>query len=264
VKTGELAWDELERAVTARTRLVAIGAASNALGTISQTREAAQLAHAKGALCFVDAVHYAAHQSIDVKTMECDFLVCSPYKFYGPHAGVLYARAEIMSGLDVPKLEPASNEIPERLETGTQNHEGIVGCGAAVQFLASLAEGPSRRQRLVRAMTGLHARGEALFARLWNGLTAIRGIRCYGPPPGRPRTPTVSFSVAGVSSVAVARSLAREGLFVSNGNFYATTVMERLDLTQDGVVRAGCACYTTEGEIDRLVAGVKKIASHHD
>jgi cysteine desulfurase family protein (TIGR01976 family) len=264
VKTGELAWDELERALTGRTRLVAIGAASNALGTISPVREAAQLAHANGALCFVDAVHFAAHQSIDVKTMGCDFLVCSPYKFYGPHAGVLYARAEIMSGLDVPKLEPASNEIPERVETGTQNHEGIVGCGAAVEFLASLAEGPSRRERLVRAMTGLHTRGEALFARLWNGLTAIGGVHCYGPPPGRPRTPTVSFTVAGIPPVEVARALAREGLFVSNGNFYATTVMERLGRTQDGAVRAGCACYTTEVEIDRLLEGVKTIAAHHD
>jgi cysteine desulfurase family protein (TIGR01976 family) len=257
LKTGELAWDELERAVTNRTRLVAIGAASNALGTISPVREAAQLAHAKGALCFVDAVHYAAHNVVDVKAMECDFLVCSPYKFYGPHAGVLYGRADILSGLDVPKLEPASDEIPERLETGTQNHEGVVGCGAAVDFLASLVQGGSRRERLVRAMTGLHARGEALFARLWTGLTAIQGVRCYGPPPGRPRTPTLSFTVSGSSPVEVARSLARAGLFVSNGNFYATTVMERLGHTQGGTVRAGCACYTTEEEIDRLVEAVK-------
>src|SRR5437660_934413 len=122
VKTGELEWAELERAVTTKTRLVAIGAASNALGTISTVRDAARLAQARGALCFVDAVHYAAHRLIDLNEMECDFLVCSPYKFYGPHAGVLYARAELMASLDVPKLEPASNEIPERVETGTQNH----------------------------------------------------------------------------------------------------------------------------------------------
>src|SRR5207237_1849313 len=133
------------------------------------------------ALCLVDAVHYAAHRVIDVKAMDCDFLVCSPYKFYGPHAGVLYTRAEVMAGLDVPKVEPASNDIPERLETGTQNHEGIVGSGAAVEFLASLAPGVTRRERLVRALSGLHARGDALFTRLWNGLTAIRGVRCYGP-----------------------------------------------------------------------------------
>lgn len=258
--TGELVWGELERAVTAKTRLLAIGAASNALGTISPVRAAAQLAHAKGALCFVDAVHYAAHQVIDVQAMECDFLACSPYKFYGPHAGVLYARADIMAALDVPKLDPAPDAIPDRVETGTQNHEGIVGSGAAVEFLASLAPGATRRERLVRAMSGLHTRGNALLGRLWGGLTAIPGVRCYGPPPGRPRMPTVSFVIAGVSSVEVAQALAQEGLFVSNGHFYATTVVERLGLTQDGLVRVGCASYTTEEEIDRLIDGVRRIA----
>ena len=188
LQTGELVWAELERAVTSKTRLVAIGAASNALGTISDVRQAAQFAHARGALCYVDAVHFAAHCVIDVKEMECDFLACSPYKFYGPHAGVLYAQADVLSGLDVAKVEPASNEIPERVETGTQNHEGIVGAGAAVDFLASLASGETRRARLVRAMSGLQSRGEELFERLWSGLNSIKGIRTYGPPPGRPRS----------------------------------------------------------------------------
>jgi cysteine desulfurase family protein (TIGR01976 family) len=259
-KTGELIWSELERAVTAKTRLVAIGAASNALGTVSAMRDAARLAHAHGALCYVDAVHYAAHQVIDVKAMDCDFLACSPYKFYGPHTGVLYARAAVMAALDVPKLDPAPDTIPDRVETGTQNHEGIVGAGAAVEFLASLAPGATRRERLVRTMSGLHARGDALLARLWGGLTAIPGVRCYGPPPGRPRTPTVSFVVAGVPSAEVARSLARKAIFASNGNFYATVVVERLDHTRDGLVRAGCASYTTADEVDRLLDGVRCIA----
>jgi cysteine desulfurase family protein (TIGR01976 family) len=272
-QTGELVWPEFERAVTSKTRLVAIGAASNALGTISDVRRAAQLAHSKGALCYVDAVHYAAHCVIDVKKMECDFLACSPYKFYGPHAGVLFARADVMSALDVPKVEPASNEIPERVETGTQNHEGIVGAGAAVEFLASLASGgeklespdvvsyiESRRARLVRAMSGLHARGEVLFERLWSELNSINGVRCYGPQPGRPRTPTVSFTVAGVASTDVARGLVGDGIFVSNGNFYATGVMERLGHAQTGVVRAGCACYTSDEEVERLVDGIRRIA----
>jgi cysteine desulfurase family protein (TIGR01976 family) len=259
--TGELVWSELERAVTGKTRLVAIGAASNALGTVSPIREAARLAHAKGALCFVDAVHYAAHHLIDVAAMECDFLVCSPYKFYGPHAGVLFARAEVMSSLDVPKLDPAPEEIPERVETGTQNHEGIVGSGAAVEFLASLAPGATRRERLVAAISGLHARGNALFAQLWAGLQGIEGVRCYGPPPGRPRTPTVSFVVAGVPSEQVARGLARDGIFASNGNFYATTVVEKLGHARDGLVRAGCACYTTQDEIARLMESVRRIVA---
>jgi cysteine desulfurase family protein (TIGR01976 family) len=260
-QSGELVWAEFERAITNKTRLVAISAASNALGTISPVRKAAEIAHSKGALCYVDAVHYAAHCVIDVKEMECDFLVCSPYKFYGPHAGVLFARADVMSALDLPKVEPASNEIPERVETGTQNHEGIVGAGRAVEFLASLALGETRRERLVRAMSGLHARGEALFERLWSGLNGIDGVRCYGPPPGRPRTPTVSFTVAGVSSTDVARGLVSDGVFASNGNFYATTVMERLGHSQTGVVRAGCACYTTDEEINRLIDGIRRIAS---
>jgi len=198
-ESGEIEWAELERAVTAKTRLLAIGAASNALGTITSVKDAARLAHANGALCYVDAVHFAAHQVMDVKAMECDFLVCSPYKFYGPHAGVLFMRAELLAALDVPKVEPASNEIPERLETGTQNHEGIVGSGAAVEFLASLASGATRREKLIRAMTGLHERGAELFARLWSGLAEINGVRCYGPSPGRARTPTVSFAVQGVA-----------------------------------------------------------------
>jgi cysteine desulfurase family protein (TIGR01976 family) len=259
-QTGELAWENLESVVNDKTRLVALGAASNALGTIVPVHEAARLAHAKGALCFVDAVHYAAHGVIDVQAMECDFLVCSPYKFYGPHAGVLYGRAEVMSALDAPKLEPAPDQIPDRLETGTQNHEGIVGCGAAVEFLASLASGATQRQRLVHAMSALHERGEKLFAQLWNGLTAIAGVRCYGPPPGRPRTPMLSFVVAGVPSSEVAKRLAREAIFASNGNFYAATVVQRLGVERDGLVRAGCACYTTEEEVERLIEAVRSLA----
>jgi selenocysteine lyase/cysteine desulfurase len=166
-----------------------------------------------------------------------------------------------MAALDVPKLDPAPNDVPERMETGTQNHEGIVGSGAAVEFLASLAPGATRRERLVGAMSGLHARGDLLCAQLWNGLTEISGVRCYGPPPGQPRTPTVAFTVAGVSSAEVANSLAREAVFASHGHFYATTVIERLGHERDGVVRAGCACYTTEDEIERLLEGVRRLAA---
>jgi|SRR5579871_511940 len=259
-KTGELNLAALERLVTKKTKLVAIGAASNALGTKPPVHAAADIAHAHDALCYVDAVHYAAHGVIDVKAMGCDFLVCSPYKFYGPHAGVLFARAKVMAKLDVPKLDPAPNEIPDRIETGTQNHEGIVGSGAAVEFLASLASGKTRRERLVRAMLGLHARGEELFTRLWEGLRSIKGVQCFGPPPGRPRTPTISFAVEGVSSSKVATALVKDGIFASNGNFYATTVVSKLGYTGAGLMRAGCACYTTMDEIERLIEGVRRAA----
>jgi selenocysteine lyase/cysteine desulfurase len=204
----------------------------------------------------VDAVHYAAHRPVDVTELECDFLVCSPYKFYGPHTGVMYAKADVLAALDVAKLEPATNEIPERVETGTQNHEGIVGAGAAVNFLASLAPGATRREKVVTAAEELHRRGDALFARLWNGLSAIRGVRCYGPPPGRPRTPTLSFTVDGIPSTKVAEALATDGIFLSNGNFYATQVLKRLGIGAEGLVRAGCACYTTEKEVERLIEAV--------
>ena len=260
VETGTLDWAALERAITPRTRLLAIGAASNALGTITDVAAAGALAHAVGALVFVDAVHYAAHGLIDVRLANCDFLSCSAYKFYGPHAGFLFGKFDLLSRLDVPKLDPAPDEAPERLETGTQNHEGIVGTGAAVDFIASIGSGQSRRQRIVTAMGVLHAHGDELVRRMWDGLGAIPGVRRYGPAPGESRTPTVSFVLDSVPSEAVAVALATQGVFVSHGDFYASTVIERLGHAADGVVRAGCACYTTAGEVDRLLEGVAAVA----
>ena len=264
VATGELEWEALEAALTKRTRLLAIGAASNALGTINDVAAAARLAREVGALVFVDAVHLASHAPIDVRSWNCDFLSCSAYKFYGPHAGFLYAKADVLAALDVPKLEPAPDTVPERIETGTQNHEGIVGTAAAVDFLASLASSGSRRERVEAVLGALHERGAGLVRRLWNGLTSVPGVTCYGPPPGRPRTPTVSFVVRGVPSASVAQALVRHGVFASHGDFYAATVVERLGHAVDGVVRAGCACYTTDEEVDRLVDAVRLTAGNRE
>jgi cysteine desulfurase family protein (TIGR01976 family) len=260
VATGQLDWAALERAITPRTRLLAIGAASNALGTIIDVAAAAKLAHAAGALIFVDAVHYAAHGLIDVRLADCDYLACSAYKFYGPHAGFLYGKHALLESADVPRLDPAPDDAPERLETGTQNHEGIVGTGAAVDFIASIGSGHTRRERIVTAMSALHAHGDALVRRLWNGLGEIAGVHRYGPTPDESRTPTVSFVLDGVPSEPVAIALAKQGVFVSHGDFYAATVIERLGHRDDGVVRAGCACYTTADEVDRLLAGVADVA----
>jgi cysteine desulfurase family protein (TIGR01976 family) len=260
VTSGTLDWTALERAITKRTKLVAIGAASNALGTITDVAAAAQLAHAVGALTFVDAVHYAAHGLIDVRLADCDFLACSAYKFYGPHAGFLFGKHDLLAQLDVPKLAPAPDEAPERLETGTQNHEGIVGTGAAIDFIASMGSGSTRREQVVSAMGALHAQGDALVRRLWNGLGDIRGVQRFGPTPDEPRTPTVSFVVDAVSAEAVAVAMARRGVFLSHGDFYAATVIERLGHTADGVVRAGCACYTTMEELERLLDGIEAVA----
>jgi cysteine desulfurase family protein (TIGR01976 family) len=258
-RTGQLDWERLEALLEARPKLLAIGAASNALGTVNDIRRASELARQHGAMTFVDAVHYVPHHLTDVRALGCDFLACSAYKFCGPHIGVLFAREEILQQLDVPKLAPAPNTAPERIETGTLNHEGIVGAAAAVDFFASLSQGSTRRERLVQTYQELHVRGRALLERLWFGLQEIRGVTLYGPTPDLPRTPTVAFTLAGQPADAVAHRLAGLGLFVSSGDFYATTVVERLGATE-GLVRVGCACYTSEEEVERLVQGVRSLS----
>jgi cysteine desulfurase family protein (TIGR01976 family) len=260
--TGELDWEAMERAIGPKTRLVAIGAASNALGTITDVVRARELARGVGALIFVDAVHFAPHRLVDVRALGCDFLACSTYKFYGPHLGVLYGRRDRIRSLDLPKLEPAPDTVPERLETGTQNHEGIAGAGATVEWLASLAAGGgTRRERLARLYAALHEREDALFGRLWDGLGGISGVTRYGPRPSRPRTGTVSVSIAGVSAHDAAVALAAEGLYASSGDFYATTVVQRLGFARAGLLRIGLSIYSTADEVDRVLAGVERIAA---
>ena len=258
-ESGQLDWSGLERMLARRPKLLAIGAASNALGTVTDVRRAAALAREAGALSFVDAVHYAPHNLVDVAQIGCDFLACSAYKFYGPHIGVLFGREELLRRLDVPKLAPAPETSPERLETGTLNHEGIAGAAAAVEFLGSQGRGETRRARLASSFAALHTRASALLDRMWKGLSELKGVTLYGPDPQQPRTPTVAFTVAGRSAEAVARHLAEAGVFVSCGDFYATTVVQRLGLADGGLVRAGCACYTTEEEVDRLLTGVSEV-----
>lgn len=257
-ETGQLDWQDFESKVGAKTKIVAVGAASNALGTINDIQRAARLAHRHGALLYVDAVHYAPHHVIDVQELECDFLACSAYKFYGPHVGVLYGRRELLEDLDVPKLAPAPEEAPDRLETGTQNHEGICGAAAAVNLLASLGEGTTRRERIVDAMTALHDEGNRLVRHLWEGLRAIDGVTVYGPDPDQPRTPTVSFTLRDVPAEELTKFLVKRGLFTSHGDFYAQTVVEKLGKAGQGLLRVGCSCYTTVEELDRLLAGVRE------
>jgi cysteine desulfurase family protein (TIGR01976 family) len=255
--TSHLDFEAFARALSPRTRVVAIGAASNALGTITDVRSLIAMAKATPALTVVDAVHYAPHHLVDVRALGCDLLLCSAYKFYGPHVGVLYGRADVIAALDVPRLEPAPNEGGERLETGTQNHEGIVGAAAAVDFLASLAPAAlgARRARLAATFDALHHRGEALVAQLWDGVGRMAWVTPVGPLPGTARTSTVSVRVAG-GSEAAARALAGRGLFASHGDFYASTVVARLGAQADGLLRIGCMAYTTAQEIDRLLAAL--------
>ena len=261
-ETGRLDWDALERCLAEGPRLLAIGAASNALGTITDVAHAVTLARSAGSLTFVDAVHYAPHRLVDVRAIGCDFLACSAYKFYGPHVGVLYGRGERLSEVDVPRLEPAPDTAPERVETGTLNHEGIAGAHAAVEFLASLAGGTGgRRQRLQATFAELERRGDALAQRLLDGLDAIDGIRVYGPRQAGARTPTVAFTLERRTPDELADALADEAVFVSTGDFYAAGVVERYGLgARGGLVRAGCAAHTTADEVDRLLEGVASLA----
>ena len=259
VETGQLNWRDLESKVNKRTKVLAMGVASNALGTVNDIRYAAEIAHDAGALLFADAVHSAPHLPTDVKAWGCDFLVCSAYKFYGPHLGVLFGRRELLQTIDFPKLVPAPDAPPERAETGTLNHEGIAGAAAVVDFLSSLTAGASRRERLRATLGGFDARGRVLAAQMWEGLSGVSGVRLFGPDPMAQRTPTIAFTVQGVAPSEVARHLAELGVFVSHGNFYAATVVDRLGLAGEGLVRAGCACYTTKEEVDRLIEGVRDV-----
>jgi len=257
--TGQLDWEHLESLVSNRTRLIAVGAASNALGTINDVFRAAQIAHSVGALLFVDGVHYAQHDLVDVQALGCDFFTCSAYKYYGPHVGVLYARHELLKELEFAKLIPAPDTAPERGETGTLNHEGVVGAAAALEWLGSLAPGTGLRDRLRSVYAELHVRSGKLLQDLCEGLSTTQRVTLYGPGLDTVRTPTVAFTVAEVASSEVSRLLARQGVFTSHGDFYAHTVVERLGLRPEGLVRAGCACYTTAEEIARLVDGVRMI-----
>src|SRR5437660_11119760 len=272
-ETGQLVWNDFERLVTKKTKVVAFGAGCNALGTVNDFRRAVELAHSVGALALVDAVHYAPYFLCDAKEMNCDFLTCSAYKFYGPHVSVFYGKNDLLESIDFPKLEPAPDAAPERAEMGTQNHEGIAGAAAAVDFYASIAgyrtasgsdrlmnTTSSRRAHLQSAFATLRAHSAPQVKRLWEELSKTEGVTLCGPPPQVERTPTVSFVIKNVSSTDVARRLAARGLFASHGDFYAQTVIERLGLAPEGLVRVGCACYTSDEEIERLIDTVRTIA----
>jgi cysteine desulfurase family protein (TIGR01976 family) len=262
--TFTLDLEALERTLSPRTRLVAVGAASNAIGTVNDVARVAALARAAGALSFVDAVHYAPHRLPDVQAMGCDFLACSAYKFFGPHAGILWGRAEHLERLTPYKVPPASNQSPERWETGTLNHEGIAGTAAAVEWIASLdGDGADHglRASLENAYVEIHHHETDLFAGLYAGLAAIPGVRVYGPGADEMRTPTAGFTIDGVSPDEAARRLGAEGVFVWNGDFYATTVCDVLGLADcGGLIRAGVAPYTSDDDVERLIDGVRRLA----
>ncbi|HNS49770.1 MAG TPA: cysteine desulfurase-like protein [Anaerolineae bacterium] len=261
--------ESLEAAISPRTKLLAIGYASNAVGTINPVREVVQIAHRAGARVFVDAVHYVPHAPIDVQALGCDWLACSAYKFFGPHMGVLYGRHELMDALPAYKVRPAHDEPPHKLETGTLSFEGLAGVTAAVEYLASVgrrfgaecavvpAGASNRRLELVAGMAAIRSYEWGICRQLIEGLAEIRGLRVYGitdPARFSERVPTVSFTLSGVHPREVARRLGEQGIYVWDGNFYALSVTERLGLEElGGLVRVGPVHYNTPAEIDRLL-----------
>jgi cysteine desulfurase family protein (TIGR01976 family) len=257
-ETAQIDWDHLRELVSPRTKLIAVGGASNACGTVNDLALAQSIARDAGALLFVDAVHLAPHELIDVQRIGCDFLACSAYKFYGPHAGILFARQPLLESLPWPKLIPAPDTAPERAETGTQCHEAIAGIAATVDFIASMGEGSTRRERLAGAYAKLHDEGARFARMLWDGLSSMKKVTLYGPPPPMPRTPTIAFNIEGHDDEQVVRTLADRGLFLSHGDFYALTAVRELGAPACSVVRAGCACYSTEEEVERLLDSIRR------
>ncbi len=255
---GTLNLDGLQAMLSARTRLVAVTHASNAVGTIPPVQQIVEMAHAVGAWVFVDAVQYAPHGPLDVSALGCDFLACSAYKFFGPHLGILYGRAEHLKSLTPHKVRPSKDTIPYRWELGTLSHESLAGLTAAVTYLESLGTGETRRARLLSALTRLQAYEQTLSQHLLEGLAALGDVTVYGLTDTArlaERLPTVAFTWPRLSPRATAEHLAAHGICVWSGNYYALSLMERLGLEgAGGAVRVGLAHYNTHAEIDRLLA----------
>lgn len=259
--TFTLDLSSLDTVINAKTRLVAVGLASNAVGTINDVAKVIARAKAVGALTVVDAVQAVPHFAVDFKAMGADLLCCSAYKFFGPHLGVVAMGKELMESLKVYKLVPAPDGIPDKCETGTLNHECIAGIPACVDFIAGLGEGASRRERLLSGYARIEEHELRIVEKIRAGLAGLPGLRLYQAPPEVPKTPTVAFTLAGVSPTdACKRIIDEASVFVADGNFYAWTLAERLGINPTGAwVRAGLNPYNTEEEADRFIAAVTRL-----
>jgi cysteine desulfurase family protein (TIGR01976 family) len=260
--------DDLKRKLNEKTKLVAIGYASNAVGTINPVAEITRLAQSVGALVFIDAVHYAPHGLIDVKELRCDFLVCSPYKFFGPHLGALYGKREHLQKLRPYKVRPCTDQIPDKWESGTQVHELIAGIGAAVEYIAAVgrhndASAKTRRQALASAFRTTVAYERRLISRLIEGLQAIPGVRVYGitdPKRYHERCSTLSLRIGNHNPTVIAKFLGDRGIFTWDGNYYALNLTERLGVEEKGgLLRVGIVHYNTADEISRLLNALRDL-----
>jgi cysteine desulfurase family protein (TIGR01976 family) len=278
VEDCTLDMDDLRRQITHRTKLVAVGYASNAVGTINDIAEVTRLAHNAGALSFIDAVHYAPHGPIDVRALDCDFLACSPYKFFAPHAGTLYGKREHLQGLNPYKVRPATEELPGRWMTGTQNHEAMAGVTAAIEYLVEVGRRTtdvsgasnqgssvvSRRSSVVAAMHAIRDYERGLAEKLIKGLVEIPALTFYGirePERFGQRTPTVAVRIEGHTPRQLAEFLGERGIFTWDGNYYAINLSERLGVEPNGgMLRIGLVHYNTAEEVDRLLSALRETA----
>ena len=257
-ETAELTVDDVRAQLSDRTRLVAVTGASNLLGTRPDVTAIAEAVHEVGALLHVDGVHLTPHAAVDVGELGADFYACSPYKFLGPHLGVLAASPDLLERIEPDRLLPSSNAVPERYELGTLPYELLAGTTAAVDFIASIAsDATDRRSRVLESMRAVEEHEDRLFARLVEGLSAMSEVTLHGSP--KRRTPTVLFSLAGHAPGEVYQALAQRGVNAPASHFYAIEASRRIGLGDTGAVRAGIAPYTNDEDVDRLVAGVREI-----
>lgn len=258
----------LQQLLSHRTRLVAVGCASNAVGTVHPVKQIVEMAHGVGAEVFLDAVHFAPHRLIDVQDWGCDYLVCSAYKFFGPHAGILWGRRQRLSELPAYKVRPAPGSVPERWMTGTQSHEAIVGVMAAIDYLADIGwslepQQTDRRDSLEAAFRAISQYEQGLMRHLIGGLLEIPQVKVLGIGDldrEDERVPTVAFTHAQLKPAQIARGLGSRGIFVWDGNFYALSLSQALGLEPEGMVRVGLLHYNTRLEVDRLIAELRRMS----
>jgi cysteine desulfurase family protein (TIGR01976 family) len=260
-ETLTLEADDIERAINEKTKLVAVGLASNAVGTVNDVAAIAQRAHEAGAFVAVDAVHAVPHIPVDRGAIGADVLTCSAYKFFGPHVGVTAVKRDLLEALSVYKVEPAPDYIPDKLETGTQNHEGIAGVKGAIDFIASLGNGTSLRDKLVSGMRVVEEYEADLAARFRAARREIPEVKLYAAPDGVRKTPTVAFRINGRTPREVTEHMTEEGFFVADGHFYASTLAGKLGIAdKGGWVRAGLAPYNTWEEIEGFIGSLERLA----
>ncbi len=270
IKPGDCTLDmfDLSAKIRRNTKLVAVGWAANAVGTINDVAEVVRQAHAAGAMAFIDAVHYAPHGTIDVRALDCDFLACSSYKFFGPHLGILYGKREQLQRLRPYKLRACTEMLPDRWETGTQNHECLAGLIAAIDYLADLGRhhdptAGSRREAIVAAYEAIQQHEHELSEQLISGLLAIPGLTFYGitdPAKFDQRTPTVAIGMEGHTPRELAKHLGERGIFTWDGNYYAINLTERLGVEKlGGMLRIGLTHYNTVEEVDRLLGELRVV-----